>query len=85
MKSATQISAKLALSQAAERVRQALDTWNAADLKMVAGSQEMLEHAVEDLKRVTQVLTHNPSEEDKPRELRRMVDALRAEVAGCRM
>jgi hypothetical protein len=80
MKSATQISAKMALEQAAERIRQALDTWNGADLKTVAGTRQMLEHAVDDLKRVTQVLTHNPAAENKPRELRRLVDALRAEV-----
>jgi hypothetical protein len=79
MKPVTQLSAKVNIGHAADCVRQALDTFDATDLKGVANAQELLERAVEDLKRATEALGPNTAE--KPRELRPLVDAVKRDVS----
>jgi hypothetical protein len=79
MKPETALSAETIVGHAGECIRKALETWNAADLARVAGSQKLLEHAVDDLRRVTEALSRNPPQSTK--ELRPLVAALRRDVA----
>ena len=79
MKTETETSAKAIVGHAGECVRKAVETWNAADLARVAGSQRLLELAVDDLKVVAAALLRNPPRNCKG--LRPVVAALRRDVA----
>jgi len=79
VKAVMEPSAETIVGHAGECVRKAMETWNAADLARVAGSQQLLERAVDDLKVVTEALGRNPPRNAK--ELRPLVAALRRDVA----
>jgi hypothetical protein len=72
------ISAKAMVGHAGECIRQAMDTFNAADLSRVASSQELLERAVNDLKQASGALGQNPPRNLK--ELHPLVAALKKDV-----
>jgi hypothetical protein len=79
MKGTTRTSAQAIVERAAERVHKAMETWNAADLNTVAGSQELLENAVLDIQQASLSLGENP--EQDPVALRAQMSALKREVA----
>ena len=79
MKAKSELSPETIVEHARECVRKAMETWSAADLARVAGSQRSLESAVDDLRHVTEALGRNPLQTTK--ELRPLVSALRRDVA----
>jgi hypothetical protein len=74
----TQPTAADLLAQAASRVRQALDTWQATDLVQVAEAQLLLVNAVADLRKATALISLNPAE--KAAELRKLAAGLRRDL-----
>jgi len=79
VKATNAASPEAVVAHAGECVRQAMEPWKAADLARVAGSQRLLELAVNDLKRVTEALGRDPAQNSK--DLRPLVAALRRDVA----
>ena len=78
MKSETEHTPQRLIRIAAGKVRQALDTWQATDLNRVAGSQTLLQNAVEDLQFAIAAIDRYPV--NQRGELRAEIAALRVDL-----
>lgn len=78
VKSDKETPVRTAVGHAAECIRKALETLDGANLASLARSQELLEQAVDDLKRATRSVEQNPAR--NPKGLRPLAASLRRDV-----